>query len=61
VPPPLRRGGVTRSAQMMCRAPEPVSTTSRRAVCRDNCKTSHTPRIIRLADEALRQGALNGS
>ena len=48
-------------AQMMRHAPEPVLAPSQRAVCLDNCTTSPTLRILRLADESLRQGALNGS
>ncbi len=52
--PPFRRGGVTRTAQMIRHAPESVSALSGRAVCLDNCETSHTLRILRLADESLR-------
>jgi hypothetical protein len=41
--------------QMNRRVPEPVSANSQRAVCVDDCKTSHTLRLLRLTDELLRQ------
>jgi hypothetical protein len=61
MPPPSRRGDMTRAVQMIRLVPELVSAPSRRAICLDNCKTSHTLRILRLTDESPRQGALNGS
>jgi hypothetical protein len=46
---------MTRAVQMIRRVPELVSASSQRAVCLDICKTSHTLRILRLADESPRQ------
>ena len=54
-PRPFGAEASRRTAQMIRRAPEPVSAPSRRAVCLDNCKTSHTLRLLRLTDESLRQ------
>jgi hypothetical protein len=54
VPPSSFRGGVARIAQLIRCVPKLVSAPSLRAVCLDNCKTSHTLRILRMANELLR-------
>jgi hypothetical protein len=47
VPAPVRSGGVTRTAQMMRRAPEAVLAPSLRAVCLEIYEQSHTQQLLR--------------